>query len=256
MAPLVIGVLALIGLIFVGQLFAGADPKVLARNMRYTGAGLLGLAALALVTVERDGLAFLAGSMAWGLFTGGRVLPFGWWGHGGIGHRPQRGPSSGGNSGSAGQTSRVRTAWLELELDHETGTMRGTVLDGRHKGRPLSRMSQSALVDFYREAAADPESARLIETYLDRRFGSGWRTASQSSSEGDARSRRRDRAHARPDNGMTRAEAYAVLGLAPGASADSIRAAHRKLMLQNHPDRGGSSYLAAKINEAKDVLLA
>jgi hypothetical protein len=55
---------------------------------------------------------------------------------------------------------------------------------------------------------------------------------------------------------MSRAEALRVLGLQEGATADEIRAAHRKLILNNHPDKGGSDYLASKINEAKDVLLA
>ena len=54
---------------------------------------------------------------------------------------------------------------------------------------------------------------------------------------------------------MSRGEALNVLGLQEGASADDIRAAHRKLILQNHPDKGGTDYLASKINEAKDVLL-
>ena len=54
---------------------------------------------------------------------------------------------------------------------------------------------------------------------------------------------------------MSRAEALTVLGLEEGASDEEIRAAHRRLIQQTHPDKGGTNYLAAKINEAKDVLL-
>ena len=54
---------------------------------------------------------------------------------------------------------------------------------------------------------------------------------------------------------MTREEAYAVLGLQPGASEAEIRAAYRRLMRLAHPDGGGSDWLAARINRARDVLL-
>ena len=93
---------------------------------------------------------------------------------------------------------------------------------------------------------ADPQSAQILEAYLDRAHPS-WR-------EDLARAGRRA-AGAAAGGSMTREQALEVLGLQPGASEDDIRRAHRELMMKMHPDRGGSTYLAAKINEAKDVLL-
>jgi DnaJ-domain-containing protein 1 len=124
--------------------------------------------------------------------------------------------------------------------------MHGRVLKGAFTGQSLDALSDADAVRFYREADADPDTVRLLEAYLDRRLGLGWRT--QESREESQRQRPGSSA-------MSRDEAYRVLGLKPGASEGEIRAAHRKLMLNLHPDRGGTDYLAAKINEAKDVLL-
>jgi len=251
MAPFVLGILALLVLLVLGHLFVRADPRPLAKVLRYTGAGLLGAAALALFTLDRIALGPLFAGMAYGLFTGGHVWPGGW-PYPFRRPRPQGGPQQ---STSSSDTARVRTDWIELELYHRTGAMSGRVLRGRYKGQALERMSQSALVNLYREAAPqDAETARLIETFIDRTHGTAWRRASNGGQArpGESGSRRR----ARANGGMSREEAYAVLGLGPGAGAEDIRAAHRKLMMQNHPDHGGSDYLAAKINEAKDVLLA
>lgn len=82
-----------------------------------------------------------------------------------------------------------------------------------------------------------------MEAYLDR-LKPEWRTAAEGTqaprSESDA---------------MTREEAYAILGLKPGASDADVRAAHHRLMMGVHPDRGGSTYLAGKLNRAREVLL-
>ena len=244
MAALALGALALILFLLLGRAFLGADPKALAKGARFTGAGLLGLAAVALALVDRVSLAFVVGSMAWGLFSGGHLWPGGW--AYALRHR-SRGRTA---PPPGGQKTSVHTDWLEVELDHDTGAMRGRVLRGRFKGRSLEGLSQADASALYRESAPDdPETARLLEAYLDRSFGAGWRAASQGSQQ-------RGEGRARPDGGMSREEAFKILGLDPGAGPDDIRAAHRKLMMQNHPDRGGSDYLAAKINEAKDFLLA
>ncbi len=144
--------------------------------------------------------------------------------------------------------SRVRTATLEMELDLGTGAMGGTVLAGPAEGRRLDTLARPQCEAVHRFCrGVDPEGARLLEAYLDRRFP-GWREAG----EGDADARR---GRARRTNGMSEEEAYEVLGLARGAGRDDVVRAHRSLMKRFHPDQGGSTDLAARVNEAKEVLM-
>ena len=131
-----------------------------------------------------------------------------------------------------------------MELDLDSGSMRGRVLKGMFAGRELDEMAPAELALLWQDCRfEDPQSAQLIEAYLDRIHPS-WRE---------------DMARAESEVGaggiMSAQEAYEILGVAPGASPDEIRQAHRELMKKMHPDRGGSSYLARKINEAKDLLL-
>jgi hypothetical protein len=147
--------------------------------------------------------------------------------------------------GAAGkQTTSVKTDHLEMQLDHDTGAMHGRVVRGVFRGRDIETMAPAEVALLWQDCRfADPESAQLLEAYLDRRHPT-WREDMA-------------RAEATPGAGgiMTRDEAFEVLGLKPGATAEEVRAAHRDLMKRMHPDRGGSTYLAAKINQAKDVLL-
>ncbi len=153
-------------------------------------------------------------------------------------------PGSAVNSPPPGQTSQVRTAHLEMELDIDSGAMRGTVLKGIFAGREIESMAPAELALLWQDCRfEDPQSAQLLEAYLDC-IHPTWR-------EDMARAEGEDGAGGR----MTVEEAYDILGVKPDATHDDIRRAHRELMKKLHPDRGGSSYLATKINEAKDLLL-
>jgi len=155
-------------------------------------------------------------------------------------HRPSGGFSSPGTG--AGQRTEVRTVFLQAWIDHATGDVGGTVLSGRFVSRTLDSLADNDLLDLHAECASDPDSLKVLEAYLDRRLGGDWRNARRPPPTGQ-----------RTD--MSRNEALAVLGLAEGATADEIRAAHRRLIQRMHPDVGGSADLAARINRAKDILL-
>ncbi len=142
-----------------------------------------------------------------------------------------------------GQSSAVETAWLRMSLDHDSGAMDGVVLQGSRRGARLSDCTRDDLLALLAELRVqDPEAAELLEAYLDR-VHADWRGAAAPQPEAPAAS-----------SAMTREEAYRILGLEPGADEQAIRAAHRRLIAKLHPDQGGSNYLAAKINQAKDLL--
>ena len=231
-----IGLGVLLALLVAARLFANADAKALARAIRKLGGyGLIAIAAVFAAT-GRFALAIPAGIM--GFFLLRRASPIGMGFPGGLG----------GGQKTAGQQSRVRTDYLEMMLDHDTGTMDGVVLKGPYQGKVLSEIGLEGLIALWRECnREDQQSAQLLMAYLDRM-------------EPDWRDRAGARAEAANDHGgaggpITHEEAYDILGLEPGASATDIRKAHRTLMKKLHPDQGGSTYLAAKINEAKDLLL-
>jgi hypothetical protein len=144
------------------------------------------------------------------------------------------------------RTSTVRSSILEMKLDHDTGELDGWVLSGSMEGRQLSSLSEDELVALYLEIQSDAESTALLESYLER-YHPGWQERIKSgSSTGKEAS----------DVGqMSRQEAYEILGINPGASREEIIEAWRRLIKRVHPDSGGSSFLAAKINAAKETLL-
>lgn len=236
------GIAVLIGLLVLAREFTSANPASLARAMKRGGAAALMALAVIMLTTGRFLLAIpffvfaltLAGPSAGELAR--RARPFlGRW-IDLLGPRPK-----------ASTRSTVRTAALEMALDPGSGVLSGRVLVGRFEGRELARLSIEDLLVLWREIGSDLESRSLLEAYLDRRVPL-WREHAQSDST--ARSGRT----ARP-GAMTDEEAHQILGLRPGATQTEIREAHRRLMKAVHPDRGGSTFLAAKINEAKDRLV-
>jgi hypothetical protein len=151
-----------------------------------------------------------------------------------------------GKNKSPGQKSRVATSLLAMELDHDSGGMDGEVLTGTLKGRKLSALTQQEMISFHGLCkTAGDQSLPLYEAWLDRAQPE-WRAAWGGGGSTGA---------ATAGGNMSREEAAAILGLKIGATAAEIKSAHKRLMKDFHPDKGGSDYLAAKINAAKDVLL-
>jgi hypothetical protein len=242
------GVILLAGFLLLVNLFVNADPLRLARNLKWAGIGIAAVAVIGLFLFpparEFASLLFpLALSMP--LLSRLRNLI--------DRYRAPRG----------GQSSTVTTEYLRMTLDHDTGTMTGTILRGQFAGLRIEEMGVGDLLALLRECrAADEESARLVEAYLDRlhpdwrdELASGGPTGSGGANSGAAGPGRGAGGTRSASGNMSVDEAYAILGLARGATPDQIKEAHRRLMVKLHPDHGGSDYLATQINRARDVLL-
>ena len=224
--------LALLG----ARAFVQAQPAQLAQGVRAFLAAFSALASTGLLFTGRFGLAMITIGAT---FMALRAMS-----------RAGAGAARLGGQQPGQRTSEVTTDTLRMELDHRTGELDGEVLSGRFGGRALASLGLSDLLELLAECQReDPRAVALLETYLDRR-APDWR----SHVAGDAGGGKADAAAA--PGAMDEATAWSILGLAPGASADEIKAAHRRLMTKLHPDHGGSGYLAAQLNQAKDYLLS
>lgn len=139
--------------------------------------------------------------------------------------------------------SVIETAYLHMTIDLRNRHMSGQVVKGQFANRALDSLSSHEMDSLAQELKQnDMESFALLKTYQ------------QFQNRGKAQSDRAGSTQFRPGE-LSENEAYAILGLQPGASKQDIIDAHRRLMQKLHPDRGGSDYLATKINQAKDTLL-
>jgi hypothetical protein len=217
---------ALLGLVALGRGYIRANPAKLARLLRWAG-GTLALAGgtyllsrgVALLAIP---LGLFGAWLIWAPKVRGLGLP------------------------SSGATSSITTDHLEVQLDHDTGHVTGRVLKGLFANRRIETLKSAELALLWQDCRfTDQRSAQILEAYLDRVHPS-WQA---DIARGEAQM------SSGPDGKMAEAEALDILGLEKGASEDAIRKAHRDLMMRLHPDRGGSTYLASKVNEAKTVLL-
>jgi hypothetical protein len=227
-ASLLVGIVAAVAVLwFVGRYSRTRQSGV--AGLMQKGGGILAIVAAVLLTL-RGGLALglplgLMGLALLGWTKGLSYFP-GW----------MFGPS---------QVASQRTAFLEVTIDRVSGAMHGRVIAGRRAGTDLDMLDDAMLNALMAEV--DPASRQLLMAYRDRR-SAGRREHAQGGA--DARQR-----GAASSGKMTEEEAYKFLGLEPGAGAEEIGHAYRALMKKLHPDQGGPTYLAARINEAKDVLL-
>ena len=235
MLYLIGGVLLLFGLLLLARLFVSADPKQLARFVKWGAVALALSAVIALAVSGRLSMLLALAAALFPLLRRLHSLLGGMW------------------SPAAGNVSEVETAYIRMNLDHDTGAMTGTVLQGQFAGLRLDELRRADLLSLLRECrAADEDGARLVEAWLDR-MDPDWRDDLHGGPQGG-----QGAAGAPPPRGtadVTVEEAYAILGLTPGADSAAIKAAHHRLMKQLHPDHGGTDYFAAKINRARDVLL-
>lgn len=239
----ILGVALLVALLFLGRWFVDADPHKLAQGLKWGGIAVVAVILLVIIFTGRVGLLFA-------------LVPAGFW----LYRRIQRAKAERGPS--PGQATEVRTRFLQMRLDHDSGALDGEILDGRYEGQNLSQLALAALLELLQDyRIADAQSASVLEAYLDR-TQPDWRDSDEeaesearAAGSGTGNGQSRSQGPAGTSGPMTRAEALEILGLEEGAGADAIREAHRRLMQKLHPDHGGSNYLAAKLNEAKELLL-
>lgn len=241
-AYFILGVALLVAAVFLIRWFMEADPKTVVVALKWI---------LAIVGVGLALVLVLGGARILAMLALPFLLPL-LFRTGLLAQILQRAKAARGPS--PGQTSEVRTRFLRMTLDHDTGAMEGTVVEGEFRGHRLAEMDHEQLIELWRTCRAeDEQSAQVLEAYLDR-MQEDWREAAGAGSANREEQEAAGRRGARGGE-MTREEAYEILGLKSGASEGEVRDAHRKLMQKLHPDHGGSNYLATKLNQAKEILL-
>ncbi len=228
MTYVLIGGMALIGLMVLYQFVRRIELRTLVGGLRWASGGIAALVTAFLLLRGQVGLASVTGFAAYSILHLGRL-----------------GPLVFDTGISGANRSNVSSRYFAMTLDHDSGDVAGRVLTGAFAGADLIALGETETRQLLAEVTPDPDSLALLETWLDRNRA-GWReyfAATAGAASGSAGPVDEEQ------------QAYEVLGLQPGATVEEIHAAHRRLMKGVHPDQGGSTFLAAKINEARDRLL-
>lgn len=245
MQYLVLGVAVLIGTLLASRWYVNAQPSTLIKGLKWTLISIVVLVAVALIVTGRIG---------WGLLAIPALLPLLMRARSAAraAKNYSRMASAGASAGTtSGSSSEIETDYVHMILDHNNGEMNGDVISGRFSGRTLRSMELGEILQLLGEASGDEQSVQVLSAYLDRYHGDEWRDQARA----DAGAGGAGGQSASGQGGMTLEEAYDILGLEAGASDEDIKTAHHELMGKIHPDKGGSTYLATKINQAKDFLL-
>ncbi len=235
MTWILLGGFGLLAALWIVQFVRGMDRRAQMRSLRWIAGGAAVLGAVLAALFRRFEITMILGVTAFSIFRNGRIGAFSF--------------DSFGSQDSA-NISKIRSRYLAMELDHDTGALDGRVLDGQFAGADLLDLDENQTRDLIDEISGDADSVNLLESWLDTNRA-GWREYFAEHDAGGGQGGGASMGGGRDPV----AEAYAVLGLQPGASDEDIRKAHRDLMKGVHPDRGGSEFLAARINEARDLLL-
>ena len=230
---LLVGLVGLL-IFYLATLYIRRDMRTLVRTLR----GLFGWGSLAaagiLLLLRQVGIATILAFLGITVLTRGRIGPIDL-------------TTTGRTEGSR---SKVRSKFLEMELDHDSGDVFGRVVAGGYRGKDLIDLDENEMREFLTEVSRDSDSHSLLVTWLDANR-SGWRDHFGFGEEGPEE----PAAGSSSAQPMDRHQALQILGLNESASDAEIKAAHRHLLKKMHPDQGGSNFLASRINAAKDYLL-
>ena len=228
-------IVILSGILLAGRWYISANPATLVKVLKWTLIGTILTAIMFFIVSGRFSLAFatVPALLPWLMRLRQAVRLAKSFNH----------MSKKASNSKSGQTSRITTKYLDMKLDHDTGILSGQVIHGKFYGQNLSDLSDQHLVQLFDELELyDIESIQILLSYVSRER-KDWRAHSKKSYKNE-------------ENGpMTEKEAYDILGLELGVPEKDILNAHKQLIFHLHPDKGGSTFLASKVNQAKDTLL-